>query len=180
LDDIPPPEQDLQNFTRTHIMKTSYAATIALAIATLAAGQAMAANTPVQGKTREQVRAELMESRRNTDSRDSIEPVTGLSFRELSATPVAGQGKTRAQVRAEVLDVRRNTDSRDSIEPVTGLSFRELSATPVAGQGKTRDQVRAELTQAQHSRDSGDVVESTTGMTFRELNPGRYAAKASS
>ena len=118
-------------------MKTSYAATIALAIATLAAGQAMAANTPVQGKTREQVRAELMESRRNTDSRDSIEPVTGLTFRELSATPVAGQGKTRAQVRAEVLEVRHNTDSRDTKESTTGLTFRELNPSRYAAKASS-------------------------------------------
>ncbi len=64
-------------------MKNAYIATIALAVATLAAGQAMAADNAAP-KTREQVRAELLEAQRNHSSLDNKETYTGLTYRELA------------------------------------------------------------------------------------------------
>jgi len=64
-------------------MKNTYVATIALAIATLAAGQAMAADNAAP-KTREEVRAELLEAQRNRTSLDQKESYSGLTYRELA------------------------------------------------------------------------------------------------
>ena len=83
-------------------MKTSYTATIALALVTLAAGQVMAAGTPVPA-TRDQVRAELVQAQLNGDIAANNE--SGLKLNELfpGNYPLkpAVQGKTVAQVRAE-------------------------------------------------------------------------------
>ncbi|APW43965.1 DUF4148 domain-containing protein [Rhodoferax saidenbachensis] len=64
-------------------MKNTTVATIALAIATLAAGQAMAADNAAP-KTREEVRAELLEAQRNRTSLDQKESYSGLTYRELA------------------------------------------------------------------------------------------------
>lgn len=89
-------------------MKTSYAATIALALVTLAAGQVMAA-----------------------DSGDVIEPTSGLTMREINpsryAAKDAAPGKTRDQVRTELAQARSSANSGDVVEPITGLTMREIN-----------------------------------------------------
>lgn len=138
-------------------MKTSYAATIALALVTLAAGQVMAA-----------------------DSGDVVESTSGLTLREINpsryATANAAPAKTNEQVRAELAQAQANRSAGDVVEPTTGLTLREISsATHVVAQAKTRAQVRTEFVQARHNADGGDVKEPITGMTMREINPSRYA-----
>lgn len=184
-------------------MKTSYAATIALALATLAAGQAMAADNATS-KTREQVRAELFEAQRTGDMvagknmGDEITSGAGTKLNELypasyPAKAVAA-GKTREQVRAEMIEAQRTGDivassnDRDEFTPGVGVKLNELfpnrypakAAAPV----KTREQVRAELKEAQRTGDivvlhgSRDEFTVASGNKLNELYPSRYPAKA--
>ena len=132
-----------------------------------------------QGKTREQVRAELAAAQRNGDVLASGD--SGLTLRELNPgrypAQQAAPSKTRAQVVAELQEARRAGDI-----PVgdTGLTAYDINpgnfpARWVA-QGKTREQVRAELAEAIRS---GDIVANgETGTTLRELYPQQYAAGA--
>lgn len=87
-------------------MKTSYTAIIALTLSTLAAGYANAADV---GKTREQVRAELIEAQRTGDIVAPGE--SGKKLNELypSRYPAkVAQGNTRAQVLAELAQAKRS------------------------------------------------------------------------
>ncbi len=77
-------------------MKNAYIATIALAVATLAAGQAMAADNAAP-KTREQVQAELRDAQRN-NTFDQKEVVIGLTYGELSAAVKPAAATTGANV----------------------------------------------------------------------------------
>jgi hypothetical protein len=137
-------------------MKTTYTAAIALALATLVTGQAMARIIP-------------------SDAKDNA---TGVAFSELSTGFQAAKrgvsAKTRAEVRTEVLDVRQHTDGRDNQDANTGLSYRELSTGVAAAKSgvssQTRAQVRAAAVTAQHSRDGRDLVEPNTGLSYRELS----------
>lgn len=131
-------------------MKTTYTAAIVIAIASLAAGQAMA---------------------------DTTDPITGMTHSELSAAVEAAKSgvhtKTSAQVRAEAVAAQRSLDARDTKDPITGMSHRQLSAAIDAAQSgvytKTRAQVRAEVVAAQRSLDARDTKDSITGMSYREM-----------
>ncbi len=87
-------------------MKNSYAAIIALTLSTLAAGYASAADAP---KTREQVRAELIEAQRTGDIVANSESDKKLNELYPSRYPAKAvtQGKTRAQVLAELAEAQR-------------------------------------------------------------------------
>jgi hypothetical protein len=92
---------------RTCIMKNSYAAIIALTLSTLAAGYASAADAP---KTREQVRAELIEAQRTGDilaQGNSGKKLNELYPSRYPATAVA-QASTRAEVLAELAQAKRS------------------------------------------------------------------------
>lgn len=98
-------------------MKNTTVAALTIALSTLLAGQAMASNPAPEGKSREQVRAELFEAIRTGD----IAAPRGLSdytthsgtkmnevFPELyPAKPAATVEKTRSQVRAEAIEASR-------------------------------------------------------------------------
>ncbi len=177
--------------------KNAYAAAIALAITTLAAGQVLAADTSVQGKTRDQVRAELAEAQRTGDivvGKSGDELGVGHKLNEVAPASYPAkavvQGKTRAQVKAELAEAQRTGDIVVSanagdelgvgrkLNEVAPASYTAAKADP---QGKTRAQVKAELAQAQRN---GDIVVGNSGDELgvgRKLNqvfPGRYAAKA--
>jgi hypothetical protein len=111
-------------------MKTTYTAAIALALATLVTGHAMAANIPADGKTRAQVRAEVVAARSSLDARDTKDDITGMSpremFGEVGATKSGLYSKTRAQVRAEAIAARSSLDARDTKDDITGMSPREM------------------------------------------------------
>jgi hypothetical protein len=107
------------NFKRIVIMKTSYTATIVLALATLAAGQSMAADMSASTN-----RAPMR------SGGDVIEPATGQKLSELfpavySNSPVAS-GKTRVQVSAEMAQAQQAGSSGDVIEPATGQKLSTL------------------------------------------------------
>lgn len=134
-------------------MKTSsYAAIIALSLSTLAAGYANAADV---GKTRDQVRAELVEAQRTGDilaQGNSGKLLNELYPAQYPAKAVA-QGKTREQVLAELVEAQRTGDILAQGD--TGKKLNELypSQYPAKAvvQGNTRAQVLAELEQARLS-----------------------------
>jgi len=99
-------------------MKTTYAAILAITLSTLAASHASAEyairdTTPVattSDKTRDQVRAELVEAQRTGDIQafgDSGKKLNELYPSQYPAKAVA-QGKTREQVRAELAQAQRS------------------------------------------------------------------------
>ncbi|AOF86216.1 putative peptidoglycan binding domain protein [Hydrogenophaga sp. RAC07] len=157
---------------------------VAIALSTLIAGHAMAAD-PSTAKTREQVRAELIEAQRNGDLIADGE--TGLRFNQLypnlyPQATVAVVGKTRAEVKAELAEAQRNGDLIADGE--TGQRLNQLypeqyaatrtsaPAVEVVAQGKTRAEVKAELAEAQRNGDL--IADSETGLRFNQLYPNRY------
>lgn len=130
--------------------------TLTLALAALVAGNAFAADAAAP-KTREQVRAELIEAQRTGDIVADSE--SGKKLNELypSRYPAqaATQGKTRAQVLAELVEAQRTGDIVAQGE--SGKKLNELYPsrypTQAAAQGHSRAQVLAELVQAKRSGD---------------------------
>jgi hypothetical protein len=135
-------------------MKTSYA--IALAIAALTAGQAMAAdNNHAVGKTRDQVQAELVQYRA-AHQNDVYDSETGL----LVSTSIksAPSNVTRAEVLAD-LAADRAEHQFDAYDSETGQLI--SSAAPEEISDLTRAQVKTEL--AQYRADHRfDVYDSET------------------
>ena len=137
---------------------------VALALSSLVAGHAMAADASV-GKTRDEVRAELAQAIRSGDM--IADGATGQRYNEVSpaqyaavraeavvadAAPVVG--KTRAQVKAELAEAIRTGDM--IADGATGAKYNELFPTSYAqsalAQGNSRD-VRAEAVES--SRNNG-------------------------
>ena len=129
-----------------------------------------------EGKTREQVRAELIAAQRDGDVVTSGE--SGLTLRELNPSRYPARApfmaKTRAQVISELEEARRNGDLLDGDSGLTEYearpgNFPQREVT----QSKTREQVRAELEQAIRS---GDIIANgDSGESERDLHPQRYA-----
>lgn len=149
-------------------MKTSYAATLALALAALSAGSAFAADQAAT-LTRADVRAEMAEAKRTgnvvADAKliEAFGGTPGQKMNELFPNRYAG--KTTVVAAA-------------AVEPVRAEMVKTSSTS------LTREQVRAELAEAQRT---GDVVASddliyafggTPGQKMNELFPSRYPAKA--
>ncbi len=106
-------------------MNRSYFSAITLAVAALAAGQAIAADAHTP-KTREQVKAELAEAIRTGDI--VVNSETGQKANEANpglypAKPVV-QGYTRAQVKAELAEAIRTGDIMADGE--TGKKLNEI------------------------------------------------------
>ena len=157
---------------------------VAIALSTLVAGHALAAD-PSIAKTREQVRAELIEAQRTGDLIADGE--TGLRFNQLypnlyPQATVAAVGKTRAEVKAELAEAQRTGDLIADGE--TGQRLNQLypeqyaatrtsaPAVEVVAQGKTRAEVKAELAEAQRNGDL--IADGETGLRFNQLYPNRY------
>lgn len=130
--------------------------TLTLALAALAAGNALAADAAAP-KTRDQVRAELIEAQRTGDIFAHGE--SGKKLNELYPSrypaPAVVQGKTRAQVLAELAEAQRTGDIIANGE--SGKKLNELypSRYPAkaSAQANTRAQVLAELAEAKRSGD---------------------------
>lgn len=167
------------NFERIYIMKTSYAVTIALALATLGATYANAADLSATGKTREQVRAELSAAQR---SGDIAYGETGAKLNELfpGQYPVqpASQGLTRDQVKAELFAAQRNGDTiaYGEIGAKRNELFPGQYPAKLVNQGVTRDQIKMELFDALRSGDA--LANGETGVKLNELFPSRYSKKS--
>jgi hypothetical protein len=184
-------------------MKTSFAATIAFALATLSAGHAMAAG-PTVALTRDQVRAELVEARRTGDvvADDELAyafgATPGVKLNELFPNnypaKAAVAGKTRDQVRAELVAAKRSGDVVADSElayafgATPGVKLKDLFPGNYAAKatvtGITREQVRAELAEAKRT---GDIVANdelayafggAPGAKMNQLFPNSYPVKA--
>lgn len=101
-------------------MNKTSVASIAIAFASLAAGQAMAAN---------------------------IDPTTGVNIDALRAAMSTPSTVTRAQVKAELI-ADRAAHKSDVVETITGTNIGELRNTMTQPSVKTRAQVREEGVQA--------------------------------
>jgi hypothetical protein len=126
---------------------------VALALSTLIAGHALAADATIP-KTRAEVRAELAEAIR--DGSMMADGQTGATFKDLYpsryAQPVAS-GKTREEVKAELAEAIRNGDM--VADGQTGVTFKQLNPDlypqQAVAQSKTRGEVRAELDKSRTS-----------------------------
>ncbi|MBT9463632.1 DUF4148 domain-containing protein [Hydrogenophaga sp.] len=106
-------------------MKNVRTSIIALALTALSAGSVFAADmTP---KTREQVRAELMQAQR--DGTLIADGQTGATFRQVFPgsymQPAAAGTTSRDQIRAELMEAKRNGTL--VADGQTGATFRDLS-----------------------------------------------------
>ena len=187
-------------------MKTSYTTAIALAISTLIAGQAFAADTSSAdiGKTRAQVQAELVQARATGDitAPDQLSIAytsrTGAKMNEIfparyaAVAPVST--KTRADVIAELAEARRTGDIMASTE--TTINFGNTTAAKLnevfpsrypavaAAPTKTRAEVRTELAEAQRTGDlpAGNleslVYTGVPGQKLKDVYPTQYPVKA--
>jgi hypothetical protein len=138
-------------------MKTSsYATAIALALATLTAGHAMAAdNDATVGKTRAQVQAELVQYRA-AHQNDVYDSETGLLVS--TSIKTAPSTLTRAEVLAD-LAADRAAHRFDVVDSETGQLI--ASTTPEETSDLTRAEVKMEL--AQYRADHRfDVYDSET------------------
>ncbi len=185
------------------IMKTSYSTAIALAISTLIAGQAYAADADI-GKTRAQVQAELVQARATGDitapDQLSIDYTgrTGAKMNEVFPARYAAKApvstKTRADVIAEMAEAKRTGNVMASAQvaidfgSTTAAKMNEIfpSRYPAVAtaQVKTRAEVRTELAEAQRTGDMPAdnllslVVTGVPGNTLNKLYPGQYPVKA--
>ena len=184
-------------------MKTSYSTAIALAISTLIAGHAFAADADV-GKTRAQVQAELVQARVTGDitapDQLSIDYTgrTGAKMNEVfparyaAVAPVST--KTRADVIAEMAEAKRTgnvmASSQVAIDfgSTTAAKLNEIfpSRYPAVASApaKTRNEVRTELAEAQRTGDiPADNLESLVyagvpGQKLKDVHPTQYPVKA--
>ena len=184
-------------------MKTSYSTAIALAISTLIAGHALAADADV-GKTREQVQAELVQARAtgNVTAPDQLSidytGRTGAKMNEVfparyaAVAPVSS--KTRAEVIAEMAEAKRTGNVMASTQVAidyagtTSAKMNEVFPArypAVTGApAKTRAEVRTELAEAQRTGDmQADnllslVVTGVPGNKLNALYPSQYPVKA--
>jgi len=160
---------------------------VAIALSTLVAGHALAADTSSVGKTRAEVRAELAQAIRSGDL--IADGATGQRFNEIAphlyAQPAAAvANKSRAEVKAELAAAIRSGDL--VADGATGQRFNEVSpaqyaavradaavvAAAAPAVGKTRAEVKAELAEAIRNGDM--VADGATGQTFNQLYPNRY------
>ncbi|WP_137921625.1 DUF4148 domain-containing protein [Hydrogenophaga sp. 2FB] len=156
---------------------------VALALSSLVAGHAMAADASV-GKTRAEVKAELAQAIRSGDL--IADGATGQRYNELSpqlyAQPQAVvASKSRADVKAELAQAIRSGDL--IADGATGQRYNQLTPALYAAEavvadaapavGKTRAQVKAELAEAIRNGDL--VADGATGQRYNELYATSYS-----
>ncbi|MBI3531157.1 MAG: DUF4148 domain-containing protein [Burkholderiales bacterium] len=148
-------------------MNTKYTNVIMLAVAALAAGNALAAD-PAAAKTRAQVQAELQEAQRTGDI---VDAGTGQKLNQLQPShypaKAAAQGRTRAEVKAELAEARR---TGDIVYVGTGKKMNELNPdlfpAKAVAPSRSRSEVNAELKEAQRT---GNLTDGGTGQKLNEF-----------
>jgi len=134
---------------------------LSLSLAALVAGNAFAADASAP-KTRDQVRAELLQAQRTGDilaQGDSGKLLNELYPSQYPAKVVA-QGKTREQVQAELVEAQRtgNIMAQGNSGKLLNEVYPSQYPAKAVAQGATRAQVVAELEHSQHSGDDfGDI-----------------------
>lgn len=187
-------------------MRTSYSTAIALAISTLIAGQAFAADAGSAdiGKTRAQVQAELVQARTsgNITAPDQLSidytGRTGAKMNEVFParypTVAAAPAKTRAEVIAEMAEAKRTGNVMASTQVAidfgntTPAKLNEIfpSRYPAVAHApaKTRAEVRTELAEAQRTGDlpadnlASLVYAGIPGQKLKDVYPTQYPVKA--
>jgi hypothetical protein len=161
-------------------MNTRLRTTVSILALAVAAGPVFAQDAAA-AKTREQVRAELLEAQRTGDVR--VDGETGRKLNELyprnfpASTSANAQSRARTEVRAELLEAQRRGDLMsfgDSESAFTQRYPGRASATS----GLTRAEVKAQLLEAQRRGDwmtSGD-----SGSSFNGASPYRPRGRSSS
>ena len=129
---------------------------LSLYLAALVAGNAFAADASAP-KTRDQVRAELLQAQRTGDilaQGDSGKLLNELYPSQYPAKVVA-QGKTREQVQAELVEAQRtgNIMAQGNSGKLLNEVYPSQYPAKAVAQGATRAQVVAELEHSQHSGD---------------------------
>jgi len=129
---------------------------LSLSLAALVAGNAFAADASAP-KTRDQVRAELLQAQRTGDilaQGDSGKLLNELYPSQYPAKVVA-QGKTREQVQAELVEAQRtgNIMAQGNSGKLLNEVYPSQYPAKAVAQGATRAQVVAELEHSQHSGD---------------------------
>lgn len=167
-------------------MKNARLSLIALAITTASAGIAFAADASAP-KSREQVRAELVEAQRNGTL--IADGQTGATFRDLNPSrymqPKTMSTVTRAQVQAELKEawvkgeLVADGETGQRAKDLFPNTYAASAAMPVPmastmTEGKTRAEVRAEFEEAR--RNGTLIADGQTGATFRDLYPQRFPA----
>lgn len=130
-----------------------------------------------EGLTREQVKAELADAKRNGTLIADGE--TGATYRDMNPDRYpalqATAGKSREQVKVELAEAQRSGTLIADGE--TGATYRDLAPqnypAPIAMAGKKREEVKLELATAIRL---GDIPIDETGLTPAERFPGTYAA----
>jgi hypothetical protein len=116
----------------------------------VASGSALAQD-PGAPKTREQVRAELLEAQQRGEvmaDGESGRMLNELSPRQYPARATASS-KTRAEVQAELLEARRNGEVFAGGDSDSAFTQRYPGGAMAAAPGRTRAEVKAELLEAQ-------------------------------
>ena len=129
---------------------------LSLSLAALVAGNAFAADASAP-KTRDQVRAELLQAQRTGDilaQGDSGKLLNELYPSQYPAKVVA-QGKTREQVQTELVEAQRtgNIMAQGNSGKLLNEVYPSQYPAKAVAQGATRAQVVAELEHSQHSGD---------------------------
>ena len=129
---------------------------LSLSLAALVAGNAFAADASAP-KTRDQVRAELLQAQRTGDilaQGDSGKLLNEL-YPSQDPAKVVAQGKTREQVQAELVEAQRtgNIMAQGNSGKLLNEVYPSQYPAKAVAQGATRAQVVAELEHSQHSGD---------------------------
>jgi hypothetical protein len=153
-------------------MNTRLRTTVSILALAVAVGPVFAQDAAA-AKTREQVRAELLEAQRTGDVMADGE--SGMKLNELyphnfpvSASATA-QSRARTEVRAELLEAQRRGDLM-SFGDSESAFMQRYPGSASAASGLTRAEVKAQLLEAQRR---GDWMTSDSGSSFNGAYPYR-------
>lgn len=158
-------------------MNTRFNTAASLMALALAAGPVLAQDA-AGAKTREQVRAELIEAQQRGEL--MVDGESGRMLHELAPrryqSGIVAQGKTRAEVRAELLEARRRGDMLAGGD--TDSAFTQPVTAMAAGPGRTRAEVKAELLEAQRRGET--MMSGDSGSSFNGAYPYRPRGRSRS
>ena len=153
-------------------MNTKLRTTVSILALAVAAGPVFAQDAAA-AKTREQVRAELLEAQRTGDVMADGE--SGMKLNELyprsfpANANANAQSRARTEVRAELLEAQRRGELMSFGDSESAFSPRYPGRASAAS-GLTRAEVKAQLFEAQRR---GDWMTSDSGSSFNGASPYR-------
>lgn len=151
-------------------MNTKLRTTVSI-LALAVAAVPVFAQDAAAAKTREQVRAELLEAQRTGDVMADGE--SGMRLNELYPrnfpASTTAQGRARTEVRSELLEAQRRGELMSFGDSESAFTQRYPGSTP-ATSGMTRAEVKAQLLDAQRR---GELMTSDSGSTINGAYPYR-------